>query len=205
MQQHQQFFEALAPRWDTMQTPERERKLWQLMSRFRLLWQNTTAVLDIGSGTGRLLPLLNYFAPQARLVGLDLAAAMLHRARLRPVLAQLAQADAQRLPLVSGRFDVVVCHGVFPHFSDAAAALAEIGRVVRPGGMLIIAHEIGRLQVNDIHRQAGGPIAADILLPATEMRSLLGQAGFVVVQTEDAAAHYLVVGQFQPGNERKYE
>jgi ubiquinone/menaquinone biosynthesis C-methylase UbiE len=205
MQQHRHFFEALAPRWDEMQPPEREQKLWRLMSRFRLLWQNTTAVLDVGSGTGRLLPLLGHFAPQARLVGVDLAAAMLHRARLRPVSAELIQADAQHLPLPSGRFDAVMCHAVFPHFPDAPAALAEIGRMLRPGGTLVLLHEIGRRQVNAIHRQAGGPIAADTLPPAAEMRALLTRAGFAVVQIEDAAAYYLAVGQFQAGNERQYE
>ncbi len=178
-----------------MQTAPRDQSLWRLMSRFRLTWQNAATVLDVGSGTGRLLPLLRHFAPQARLTGIDLAAAMLHRARLRPDAAQLAQANALHLPLLAGGFNVVLCHAVFPHFPDASLALAEIGRVLSPGGSLIILHEIGREQVNAIHRQVGNPIAADTLPPGPEMRALLAQAGFAVVQIEDATTHYLAVGQ----------
>ncbi|GAB4436701.1 MAG: methyltransferase domain-containing protein [Anaerolineae bacterium] len=202
MEQHQQFFEALAPRWDGMQTPEREAKLWRLVVRFRLMWQAAGSVLEVGCGTGRLLPLLARVAPQARLVAVDLAAAMLHRARQRPAPAMLVQASGQFLPLAAGRFQVVMCHGVFPHFPDGLAALAEMGRMLRPGGTLIILHEIGRQQVNAIHRQVGGAIAADRLPPAAEMGALLAQAGFAVVQLEDAAGHYLAVGQLQMASER---
>ena len=97
-------------------------------------------VLDIGTGTGRLLELL---APRVRSgLGIDASRAMLAlaRARLtRPGLGHLSvrQADMYRLPL-SGPFDLVVLQMVLHYAEDPAAALAEAARTVAPGGTLLV-------------------------------------------------------------------
>lgn len=97
-------------------------------------------VLDVGTGTGRMLELL---APRVRSgLGVDASRAMLALARARlskPGLAHLSvrQADMYSLP-VARRFDLVLMHMVLHYAEDPAAALAEATRVLAPGGMLIV-------------------------------------------------------------------
>ncbi|HEX5801454.1 MAG TPA: class I SAM-dependent methyltransferase [Azospira sp.] len=94
-------------------------------------------VLVNGVGTGLDLPLL---PPQHRYVGLDLTAAMLRRALprssgldFRPV-----QGDAHALPFADGSFDHAVLHLILAVIPDPQAGLAEVARVVRPGGLILV-------------------------------------------------------------------
>ena len=98
-------------------------------------------LLDIGTGTGRLLELA---APLVRRgLGVDASRAMLALARsrlARPELAHCAvrQADMYRLPLAEGGFDTVVLQMVLHYAEDPAAAVAEAARMLRPRGRLVI-------------------------------------------------------------------
>ena len=97
-------------------------------------------VLDVGTGTGRMLELL---APQVQAgLGVDASRAMLALARARlakPGLGHLSvrQADMYSLP-VARRFDLVLLHMVLHYAEDPAAALLEATRALAPGGMLIV-------------------------------------------------------------------
>lgn len=104
------------------------------------------AVLDLGCGTGQLTQRLGEHFPDASIIGADLSDGMLDRATERaeseeaaPNVGGFVRADAQRLPLASGSFDVVTCTESFHWYADQEAAVAELARLLRPGGRLIIA------------------------------------------------------------------
>ncbi len=88
-------------------------------------------VLDVGCGTGRNLPLL----PPGSL-GIDPAGDPLRRARRRAPGARLVQASVEALPFRAGVFDTVVSGLVFCSVDDPARGLAEVRRVLGPGGSL---------------------------------------------------------------------
>lgn len=98
-------------------------------------------LLDIGAGTGRLLELV---APRCgAALGVDASREMLALARARLAERNLSncavrQADMYRLPLPDAAFDAVTLQMVLHYAEDPAAALAEAGRVLRPGGTLLI-------------------------------------------------------------------
>ena len=96
-------------------------------------------VLDVGCGTGILTSrLAGDLAPDV-IVGCDFSLGMLqHAAGKRSDLSWVA-ADAQRLPLAAGSFDAAVSTEAFHWFPDKDAALAELHRVLRPGGRLLVA------------------------------------------------------------------
>ena len=101
-------------------------------------------VLDVGCGTGRLLRSASRLFPGAVLVGLDLSVGMLSVAgRATCIGLRRVQATAERLPFAEGRFDLVVSTASFRHWTDLDAAVAEIGRVLAPGGLLCLADLIG--------------------------------------------------------------
>jgi SAM-dependent methyltransferase len=98
-------------------------------------------LLDIGTGTGRVLELL---APRVRqALGIDASKSMLALARARlagPDYAHCAVrlADMYRLPLISSSYDTVILQMVLHHAEDPAVVITEAVRVLRPGGRLLV-------------------------------------------------------------------
>lgn len=101
--------------------------------------QSRGAVLEVAIGTGRNLP---YYPQDRRLTGIDLTPAMLTLARDRArdlgLAAALLVADAQALPFATASFDSVVCTLGLNAIPDDRAAVAEMYRVLRPGGRLVL-------------------------------------------------------------------
>lgn len=97
-------------------------------------------VVDAGCGTGYLAAGLRRAVPGLRVVGADLSAGMLSRARAAGAWP-LVQADGLRLPMRSGSVDLVVARGVLHHLPDVAAGLTEWRRVLRPRGAVVLLSE----------------------------------------------------------------
>jgi ubiquinone/menaquinone biosynthesis C-methylase UbiE len=139
-------------------------------------------LLDIGCGTGALVGAVGRGTPGVRAVGIDLVPAMLAVARRKVGAgAQLAAADAERLPFRAGVFDVAVSSSSFHYWSHPRAALAEIGCVLRPGGRLVLTDWCGDyLACRVCDRLLGwfAPIHRRVL-GGSECERLLAAAGFV--------------------------
>lgn len=120
------------------------------------------ALLDLGTGTGRLLEL---FAPlYRRAVGVDASTAMLAVARANLDRAGVSDAqvrlgDIYNLPLPRNAFDVVTIHQVLHYLDEPERAVAEAARVLSPGGRLLIVdfapHALEFLRERHAHRRLG--------------------------------------------------
>ncbi|MBX7165191.1 MAG: class I SAM-dependent methyltransferase [Pirellulales bacterium] len=121
----------------SLHSPLSER--WLRVREFDLRGQKH--ILDIGSGAGQIIQhLLKYADADATIVGVDLSHAMLRRARtrLKSARPRLSVADMTRLPMDDNAFDVVTCGYVLEHLPNARVGLAELARVMRPGGRLLL-------------------------------------------------------------------
>jgi len=144
------------------------------------------AVLDLGTGTGRMLELL---APRAtRAVGVDQSAAMLALARARIDEAglrhvSLRQGDIYAPPVERDAYDLVIVHQVLHFLDDPARALAEAARALAPGGRLAVvdfdAHDHEFLRDEFAHRRLG--FALD------EIKGYLAEAGLADIRAERVA------------------
>lgn len=136
-------------------------------------------MLDLGTGTGRMLELLapNY----RRAVGIDSSREMLAVARARIAAAGIANAqvrlgDIADLDPALGRADLIVIHQVLHYFDDPGRLLAEVRRSLRPGGEFLVVdfapHELEFLRTHHAHRRLG--------LSETQMQNWARAAGLSV-------------------------
>lgn len=107
-------------------------------------------LLDVGCGPGQITVFVAESAPDAEVVGVDLAPTMIDLARGHAASSPAAGrlrfevADVERLPFADGAFDAVLSTGSIKQWPDVVAGLREIHRVLRPGGRALIA-EMNRL------------------------------------------------------------
>lgn len=187
------FFNQMAPAWDgRFYSPETRERLPNLVALFQL--QRGAKVLDVGAGTGGIIPyLLEAIGPEGSIWAVDFAEEMVKIGREKfqkesRVIFELA--SVEDLPYKDEFFDQVVCFGAFPHFEDKVKALEEMGRVLKPGGTLIIAHALSSIALRS-HHQNCAPVSKDFLPEEEEMRSLLERSGFQLTRLIDQPKCYL--------------
>jgi ArsR family transcriptional regulator len=158
----QGYFAANAESWDRIRAlyvddREVERALVRLVPR-----EGIESLLDVGTGTGRVLEVLGRQA--ARGVGVDSSREMLAIARARLEAAGLhnchvRQADMYALPILAATFDMVTLHLVLHYADRPAEVVAESARVLRPGGRLVVVdfapHRVEALREQHAHRRLG--------------------------------------------------
>jgi ubiquinone/menaquinone biosynthesis C-methylase UbiE len=183
-EQAARYFAAHAANWDELRAlhiPEErvEAAIADLVGSASL-----NAVLDLGTGTGRMLELLAPLASRA--VGVDqspqmlaVARARLEKAGLRNV--QLRQGDIYALPVERDFYDLVIIHQVLHYLDDPARALREAARALRPSGRLLIVdfapHAEESLRELHAHRRLG--------FAGEEIAGLMTDAGLEFVERRD--------------------
>jgi SAM-dependent methyltransferase len=148
----------------------RERIVQRLLERFA---PERPRLLDVGCGTGHTSASLRRFGP---VIGVDLGAAALVRARARGL--PVARARAGALPVPPGSFDVVVALDVLEHLEDDGAAAREIFAALAPGGLLL-ATVPAYASLWSRHDEALGHRRR---YRRRELADLLHQAGFAIVR-----------------------
>jgi len=161
------------------------------------------SVLDVGCGTGEIIVRLAEKYPEASFVGIDLENDHLERARQRcaslGVRARFEFGDALAMPFDDSSFEYVICRHVLQAVPDAAAVLAEIRRVLRPGGHAhLLAEDYGmlwchptELDADDFWQRHPTQFAAAVgcdLHVGRKMFALLAGAAM-----ENVAVDYLVI------------
>ena len=194
--QLQEYFDQLAPTWHKELTQERRECLSSITKELGI--KPGYCVLDIGSGTGVLLPfLIAELGDEGKIIALDFSAEMLVQARAKSFqsIVDFAQADVIAIPLADNSADLAICNNVFPHFNDKARALREIARVLRNNGRLVICHTMSREMINQLHQSIGGTVANDLLPHEFQLRELIKQAGLRITHFEDGPKRYLVIAE----------
>lgn len=177
-------YDALAARYDRRWA----RYTRESLELFRPLLAGREAgrVLDLGCGTGALLPLLGEWdAGVRRYTGVDLSPEMLRVAAGKAAFpAGFAAASADALPFREAAFDTVISASSLHFWARPEAALGEVRRVLRPGGRLLLvdwSRDPAAMRLLELWlrlRSAGR--SHHRVLTVAEARALLGGAGFRV-------------------------
>jgi len=158
----QNYFRRHAAEWDRIRKLHVADAAVEAAIRDSLAGQPIRALLDLGTGTGRMLEL--FAADIDRGLGIDLSLDMLAFARARLDRAGLKHCsvrhgDIYNLALQRDSFDVVIVHQVLHFLDDSARAIVEAARVLRPGGRLLVVdfapHDLEFLREEHAHRRLG--------------------------------------------------
>lgn len=197
--QEQQFFNALAQSWDETRSMNAA-KLSRLIGMAGIAPGET--VLDIGTGTGVLIPFLKEAVGDAGgITALDFAEAMVARAAqkhahlsgIRYVAADIMKFQSEQ------RYNKIICLNFFPHVKDKPAFLMRVQELLAAGGSLIIMHDLSRAAINAIH-STSEVVKEDRLPPSAVVGQMLTEAGFEDVAAMDNDELYFVKGSIGNGH-----
>lgn len=177
-------FDAIAPRYDLLNAVLSlgVDRSWRRRAVHAALRGSPARVLDVATGTADLALALKRAAPDAEVLGVDFAEAMLEvgraKAKRRGVDLRLEVGDGMQLELPDASFDAVTIAFGLRNFADVAAGLREFRRVLRPGG---------RLVVLEFPPPPEGPIGAAFRVYFTRILPRIGRA----LSGHDGAYRYL--------------
>lgn len=162
-----------------------------------VLWGKVTGgnILEVGVGTGRNFP---YYPPDAEITAIDFSEKMLSRARDKArrqgVKVRLLPMDVQNLDFADNTFDTVVATFVFCSVPDPLKGLAEVKRVCKPGGkVILLEHVLSANRTLGYLMNLANPIVVRMMGANINRRTVdnIAASGLAVEQVTDLMAGIL--------------
>jgi ubiquinone/menaquinone biosynthesis C-methylase UbiE len=185
-----EFFDNYASDWDYSRQREKMGRIDQLLHQY-LPADLQLPLLDLGTGTGAILPLLRTrFTDGGHCVAGDLSMKMLRQAREggRSTGFGLLQLDGHDLPFRAGSLKTIVCFQVLPHLHRRGQLIRELSRVLAADGVVLVLHLMGHRELNQLHRRKQPAVQRDVLMPVNELAGEFRAAGFrieIAVESSD--------------------
>ncbi|MDR3208580.1 MAG: class I SAM-dependent methyltransferase [Rickettsiales bacterium] len=153
-------------------------------------------VLDVGTGTGILIPLLARFTDEAGITAIDLSPNMIAAARDNfPTSAtRFIEGDVLTYPFAAESFDFVICYSIFPHFENHRNAFRHLAGLIRQGGKIAIMHSSSRNDINAMHGRIGA-VKDDLLPPIGVLRDFAAECGLKEEISLDTARMFMLAAR----------
>jgi 2-polyprenyl-3-methyl-5-hydroxy-6-metoxy-1,4-benzoquinol methylase len=169
-----EFFDSMAADWDSFPQPDdaaaKRAQFVALATEGR-----SSRILDVGCGTGILVPDILRQCPSSTIVELDFAAEMIarNRAKHNQPNVQCLCSSIEEAPLNPESFDTILCFSVVPHLDSLDASFCKLIQLLKPGGRLSVGHLMGSAELNAFHSGVEGPVQQDHLPPVEQLARLL--------------------------------
>ena len=185
------FFNEIAQRWDAIRCTEPD-KIAMLVNMVGI--QSGSNVLDVGCGTGVLLPYLKTAVGESgTITAIDFAVNMIAKAaennKHLTGIEYLAEDIQEFMPGMM--FDAIVCLNFFPHVAHKEEFIAKMKTLLKPDGILVIMHDISRQAVNSIH-QTSEVVKNDRLPECSVVKRMIAGPGLDVVAAYENDKLYFV-------------
>ena len=146
-------------------------------------------VLDIGTGTGILVPIIQEYDP-AKIFACDISDAMLARLREQYAYAETILADARDMTLPDASIDVAFMNACYPNIVDKKATFANISRMMKQGGRMVISHPMGKSFIDSIREES--PFPLDDFPERSDAETLIEPYGFDIKAFIDEPKLYIL-------------
>ena len=183
-------FNELVDVFDRPQPPEVMARLREIVASADL--RPGGLVLDVGTGTGVLIPLIQSYQPST-VLACDVAEKMLQRVQNKHPEVRTYHTDIVSLALASTSVDVIFMNGMYGNIADKPAACGNAERMLRSGGRLVVSHPEGRAFVDQL--RATSDLFIESLPTKKEFEALLAPLGLEVIAYRDKPKVYLMVAR----------
>lgn len=187
------FFNEKAGIWDqmTVHDPEKVRYITELLG-----IRGDETILDIGTGTGIMIPFYEKYLVDGKIVAVDYSEKMIEMAR-----SKYPEEHHKVSYLVSDlydlkfneEFDLVVCYSCFPHFVNQPLAIEVLSRALSKGGRLVVAHSDSAQKINGVHMSGGVEISNDFLPSMERLRRMMNDSGLSVCFERDDDSYFICI------------
>jgi ubiquinone/menaquinone biosynthesis C-methylase UbiE len=175
------FFNEKAEVWDEISVHNLEKV--QYISEL-LDIRGDDKILDVGTGTGIMIPFYERYLVNGSVVAVDHSEKMIEVARSKypekkhPMISYLVS-DVYELKY-DAEFDLVVCYSCFPHFVNQPLALKILSMALKKGGRLAVAHSDSAKKINGVHMNSGAEIGNDFLPSMELLKQMMKDSGLAV-------------------------
>ena len=182
------FFDALAPSWDENEIRSTPERVKHILNELKI--SKGMDVLDLGTGTGVLVPYLSEIVgPEGHVTAIDLSEGMLSIARKK--YGHLENVEFLKLDfeeeLIPGKYDVALLYSVYPHLHSPADTIEWLFKMnIKPDGRIVIAFPSDEEFINNIHHERKAK--HDHLPPAHVLAEMISHWGYnaeVIAATSD--------------------
>ena len=183
-------FNELVDVFDRSQPQEVMARLREIVSSAGL--RPGEVVLDVGTGVGVLIPLIQSYQPAA-VLACDVAEQMLQRVQDKYPAVRIYRADIALLDLASTGLDAIFMNGMYGNIADKPAACRNAARMLRSGGRLVVSHPEGRAFIDQL--RASSDLFIEPFPTREEFETLLKPLVFEVITYRDEPKLYLMVAR----------
>ena len=154
-------------------------------------------VLDVGTGTGVLIPSLSQRVGKlGRVKAVDIAEKMIEVAKEKNKYENIVFECADILENNEiESYDYIICYSMFPHFQDRKEeAVCKLAKKLKENGRLIICHSQSREDINNLHKSADETVKEDNLPTMKTMESFFSKAGLKILEEVDNEDMFIIMG-----------
>lgn len=155
--------------------------------------RETDMVMDIGTGTGVLIPLIRQYAPEA-IYANDLSESMLASVKERYPEVKILLGGVRKLSLPDASVDVFFINACYPNLVDKHTTFTNLRRMIRPGGRIIISHPMGKAFTRFLKQKMPFPID-DFPQSKAQAEDVFSFYGFRLAGFTDEPLLYILVIQ----------
>lgn len=188
------FFNSIAKNWDNI-IEVNETKINYLLSQIDI--KEDDYILDVGTGTGVLIPFLAKLNSKGKIKAVDISCNMLDIARDKfkntsNVEFNLLNVETENL---DEKFNKIVLYSMFPHLENRTNTIKKlVQNNLLESGKLIIAHSNSREYLNNMHKDTDKRVSESILIDVNEQKKIFEDAGLTIEKAfEDDNIYYIVL------------
>jgi ubiquinone/menaquinone biosynthesis C-methylase UbiE len=188
------FFNEKAEIWDeiTVHNLEKVQYITEMLG-----IHSDDRILDVGTGTGIMIPFYEKYLVNGSVVAVDYSEKMIEVARSKypekthPKISYLVS-NVYDLKY-DAEFDLVVCYSCFPHLIDKPLAIKILSRALKKGGCLAVAHSDSAEKINGIHMNSGVEVGNDLLPSMELLKQMIKESGLEVTFERNDENYFICI------------
>ena len=189
-----EFFNNIAEKWDSKIKVD-DKKISKLLSQISI--KEGSDILDIGTGTGVLIPFFKQLNKSGKITAVDISEGMLKMAKRK--FGQLNNVEFKNLDVekdpIEGVYDSIILYSMFPHLKNKSRTIKKlVDNNLKNNGKLLIAHSESRDYLNNLHSSSDERVKEARLMEVNEQKEIFEKEKLKVIKAyEDDEIYYLVI------------